>query len=191
MVRFYRDILKDEKNSYSALWGGNTRGLRYLEIGPGYGQFLVKSINSNRFDECIACDLSRTSVDNCRKFLKYKKLDSKCEVLHENFFDYPDDNKYDFILMGEVLEHVEDPLEMLKQIHRILNNGGHAYITTVINAPALDHIALFESAEQLLDMAYEAGFTSVEHRCFTAQNMRMEKAVRKKEAIDIAMLLKK
>jgi 2-polyprenyl-3-methyl-5-hydroxy-6-metoxy-1,4-benzoquinol methylase len=190
MIRFYVEILKDSEGRYSDVWGQKSC-LRYLEIGPGFGQYLIRSINSKRFGECIACDVSQTSADSCRKFLSYRGMDSKCEVINKNFFDYTNDDKFGFIVMGEVLEHVEDPLGMLKQIYTLLESDGHAYITTVINAPTIDHIYLFETIKDVLEMVSKAGFQIMEYRCFTAGNISMEKAVKKRQAIEIALLLQK
>lgn len=92
--------------------------------------------------------------------------------------------------MGEVLEYVEQPLKMLKKIRSLLSDEGRAFITTVINAPAVDHIYLFHSQEEVLAMAQEAGFDIEEHICITAGGIPMEKAVKRRYAINIAMILK-
>ena len=86
-----------------------------------------------------------------------------------NIFDFPD-GQYDFITMGEVLEHVENPRELLDKIRRLLAPGAHAYITTPANAPMLDHIYLFNNAQEIRRMLTECGF-SIEHeatRCADA-----------------------
>jgi hypothetical protein len=93
--------------------------------------------------------------------------------------------------MGEVLEHVEQPFAMMKQIYKLLDEHGLAFITTVINAPTIDHIYLFETIESVLNMAKEAGFQVIEYRCETAGGIKLEKAIKKKQAITIAMFLGK
>jgi len=39
------------------------------------------------------------------------------------------DNAYDIIIMGELLEHVEDPLDVIREAHRILKPDGKALAT--------------------------------------------------------------
>ena len=72
-------------------------------------------------------------------------------------FDFPEGN-YDFINMGEVLEHVERPQELLKKLHGLLSPGGHAYVTTPANAPMIDHIHLFRNAQEIREMLTSCGF---------------------------------
>ena len=93
--------------------------------------------------------------------------------------------------MGEVLEHVENPLGMLEKINVLLKPTGKAFVTTVINAPAVDHIFLFENAEVVLDMVREAGFSIVDYICVTEGDIPLEKAIKTGRAIDIAMILGK
>src|ERR1019366_1078021 len=73
-------------------------------------------------------------------------------------FDFPDKAAYDFITMGEVLEHVEQPRELLARLRRLLAPGGSMYITTPANAPMLDHIYLFRNAQEIRDMLTGCGF---------------------------------
>ncbi len=112
-------------------------------------------------------------------------------IQQEDFFDFSAEKQFDFIVMGEVLEHVEQPEAMLEKINSLLAKTGRAFITTVINAPAIDHIYLFCSKEEVLDMVQRAGFLVEDCICVTAGDISLEKAVKHKFAVDIAMILKK
>ncbi|MCH5249908.1 MAG: class I SAM-dependent methyltransferase [Lachnospiraceae bacterium] len=166
-------------------------GKNYLEIGPGFGQYLVKALLNCNFESYTACDISQTSVDRSNKYLKYRDIDDKCTVIQKDFFEYSSDECFDCVVMGEVLEHVEQPLLMIKKIYELLNKDGKAFITTVINAPAVDHISLFSSIEQVLNMAESAGFEVLDYMYSTEGDILLEKAVKRKQAINIAMILKK
>ena len=165
------------------------KGEKYLEIGPGFGQYLSRAILKCDFKEYFACDVSQTSVEGSNLYLTYKGLQDKCIVEHKNFFDYDSKDKFDCVLMGEVLEHVEQPLEMLEKINSLLTKNGKAFITTAINAPTTDHIYLFRSAEEVLEMAKKAGFEVCDYACYAAGDISLEKAIKKKQAISIAMIL--
>lgn len=166
-------------------------GDKYLEIGPGFGQYLAKAVSYGSFKNYFACDISQTSVDRSNRYLKYRGLSEHCFVERADFFQYEADNLFDYIVMGEVLEHVEQPLLMLQKIHSLLKQTGVAFITTVINAPAVDHIFLFDSIDSVLNIAVDAGFKIAEYFYVTEGDIPLEKAVRKRKAINIAMILKK
>lgn len=166
-------------------------GGKYLEIGPGLGQYLIKAITKGNFEKFCACDVSLTSVMGSNQYLKYRKVADKCTVEHKDFFTYNAEEKFDCIVMGEVLEHVENPLAMLKKIYELLSDKGSAFITTVINAPTIDHIYLFRTIEEVLDLAKKAGFKVVDYDCSTAGDIPLEKAIKKRGTITIAMILQK
>lgn len=166
-------------------------GERYLEIGPGFGQYLVRALLHCDFGKYYACDISKTSVEGSNRYLKYRNLADKCEVIQKDFFQFDLDYKFDCIVMGEVLEHVEQPLLMLEKIYELLRKKGKAFITTVINAPAVDHIFLFGSIEQVLDLVKDAGFVVLDYLCTTEGDVPLEKQIKKKQTINIAMILEK
>lgn len=166
-------------------------GERYLEIGPGFGQYLIKIIRQNSHRFYYAIDLSDTSVEGCNQFLDYSKLSEWCHVQKKDFFEYDPSQKFSTILMGEVLEHVEQPLKMLKKIYELLEDSGRAFITTVINAPAIDHIYLWRTADEILSMATKAGFNVEKYLCSTEGDVDLERAEKHRRAINIAMILRK
>ncbi len=182
ILRWFEKMLKSQSGEQKN---------NYLEIGPGHGQFFMKALQYGGFRDYLAVDLSPTSVDQCKKYMAYCGIDeAKYRILQKDFFDFSQEQKFDYIVMGEVLEHVEKPFEMLKKIRSLLSDEGRAFITTVINAPAVDHIYLFHSQEEVLAMAKEAGFEIEDHICITAGGIPMEKAVKRRYAVNIAMVLK-
>ncbi|NQY68139.1 MAG: methyltransferase domain-containing protein [Flavobacteriales bacterium] len=52
------------------------------------------------------------------------------DVQHNlNSFPYPfEDNEYDYIIASHILEHLELPFEVVKELHRILKPGGILHI---------------------------------------------------------------
>lgn len=45
------------------------------------------------------------------------------------------DSSYDVVLLTQVLEHVPDPLKVLRELHRVLAPGGRLLLTVPLNAP--------------------------------------------------------
>lgn len=179
MLRYFTEKIRD------------VSGENYLEIGPGLGQYLARSLAAGNFSNYKACDVSETSASLCNRFLAFCGLSDKCAVEVSNFFDYDADDAFDCIVMGEVLEHVEDPAAMLGKIRALLKPGGAAVISTVINAPTIDHIYLFRSPEEVLALAENAGFTVADFTCVTEGDVPLEKALKRRSAVDIILTLTK
>ena len=81
----------------------------YLEIGGGHGLFVtevIKNININ--SQITLLDISETSMKMAKSILKNGKIN----YILSDIFDVEDIEKYDFITMGEVLEHVENPAKL-------------------------------------------------------------------------------
>jgi ubiquinone/menaquinone biosynthesis C-methylase UbiE len=61
---------------------------------------------------------------------QFHSVESKPDVV-SSVLDMPfDDNSVDTIICTEVLEHVEDPFALMREISRILKKGGHAIVSS-------------------------------------------------------------
>ena len=100
------------------------------------------------------------------------------------------DRKFDFLVMGEVLEHVEDPLEFLKKLKALSKEEAQVFITTCCNAPAVDHIYLFSNTNEVRTLCESAGFT-VEKEFFAPHpGTSLEESEKRLLPINLAMVLK-
>ncbi len=59
---------------------------------------------------------------------------------------------YDAIILGEVLEHVEKPDQLLRELARVARPEAPMFMTTVIFAANIDHIYLFEKADDIRNL---------------------------------------
>lgn len=170
-----------------------TQGNTYLEIGPGHGEFFVKALRSQKFKEYfgidispISCQMSKDMVEN-----QFGNINTKCEFICKDFTKCNFNNKADLVVMGEVLEHVEQPLQFMKDVKALLNNNGKIFATIPINAPAIDHIYLFSHPDEVKDLLNKAGLKIKECEYFMANNYSLEKALKTKNAIVMAVVLEK
>lgn len=152
---FFLDIVKRTENQ-------NIED--YLEIGAGHGLFMAAAIENLKAQNYRVVDLSPISINICKNILGY--LIDGNQVMPEftemNALDFKEDVKFDFITMGEVIEHVEDPRPLLKNIARLLKPNGKAFLTTCANSPCIDHIYLFNNVEEIRDLFKECGLQIVE-----------------------------
>jgi hypothetical protein len=64
---------------------------------------------------------------------------------------------FDAIVLGEVIEHVEQPLAFLRRAVALAGPDTWLHVTTCVNSPAIDHIYLFGTDAEVEAMLAEAG----------------------------------
>ena len=160
----------------------------YLEMGGGHGLYVSEAIRllkpGTKFD---LIDISPTSIDASRTLID----NSNVNYTLSDIFKIEAEKKYNFITMGEVMEHVEDPVSLLKKLGELLTDDGHLFITTPTNAPAIDHIYLFKNADDIRAVIEQAGFKVVEELSVYSEKVSKERAEKLKVAMMYAAFLKK
>lgn len=129
----------------------------HLEVGAGHGLFLIEALRLTPKSRHCVVDLSPTSLEISRELCALEKLPAPSFVLAD-FLDTPDSELFDLVVMGEVLEHAENPERLLKKLRKVLASGGRAYVTTCSNCPAIDHITQFESLDEIRKLVASCGF---------------------------------
>ncbi len=166
-------------------------GEKYLEIGPGHGQYFLEAVNLQKFQYYTGIEVSEKSkkltLDWCERHRK--KGRKNYELIVADFLQYPFIKKFDGVCMSEVLEHLEEPEKYLNKIYEVTNEGADIYISVPVNAPAVDHIYLFHNIEEVFDLVRRAGFLIKDSFCVTGNDISYEKAVKKKSAINLALHL--
>jgi len=97
-------------------------GSKVLEVGTGAGQF-IRAFKKRRPDwECFGTDISRSALAQAEE-----TNDSVNYALAEaNKLPY-EDNYFSAVMIFDVLEHVENPRQLLLEIFRVLQPGGKFY----------------------------------------------------------------
>lgn len=102
-----------------------------LELGLGHG------ISTNYFSEYFkkyrVIDASPAVINNFKE--KYPQC--KAEILESYFEDFAINEQYDIIILGFIMEHVDDPDIILSKYKRFLYPGGRIFIT-VPNAEVMN-----------------------------------------------------
>lgn len=104
-------------------------GTRVLDVGcfNGYGSalFALSGYTVTAVDSYD--DEQRSSLFGTLGRITYHKLNLNADKV---FVDWPD-GEFDMAFMGEVFEHIVNwPLQVLKQVRRLLKLGGRLYLTT-------------------------------------------------------------
>jgi SAM-dependent methyltransferase len=165
----------------------------YLEIGPGHGLYLNRAIGLlSQAAHFTAVDISPTSVKISQSIIKFFRPERQDIVFHTlDMFDLDLANPYDFITMGEVLEHVRAPETLLKKLHGLLAPSGQAFVSTCVDAPAIDHVYHFRSVDEIRRMFEVSGLKVVEERVLPVEDLPMEEIIKKKITINYCALLRR
>lgn len=127
------------------------RPQRSLEVGAGHGVFTTELIRRHPGVELTVVDISLSSIEVTREFLDAFDVpqDSVRFVLAD--FMGPDLalGSFDLIVLGELIEHVNDAGALLKRATELLTPDGTIFLTTCANCPAADHIYYFGSADDI------------------------------------------
>lgn len=150
-----------------------------LDIGPGHGffSFLVKKEFPN-YEKIDIVDISDTSLEMTKKIIGFDG--EKIKYTKKDIFDYDDSNKYDFIVLGEVLEHLDEPKQILIKLSNLLKPNGLLWITTPTNSPALDHVYLFKTKQEVLLLISDSGLETVDSCSYFAEDMDEQTALKNK-----------
>lgn len=126
---------------------------RVLEVPVGTGLYLSEFVARNPGWEAVGIDLSRSSIEFARQVLSvHGGSGANVTLQQQDVFDAPASHRFDRIICGELLEHVERPEELLRKLGALLAPGGRVFLTTAIWAAEPDHVYLFESAAQVREM---------------------------------------
>lgn len=165
----------------------------YLEIGPGHGVYLLSAMQLTSYEHFEGIDISPKSIELTRRILESGKfaIPGSFDLHCRDFLaDQGTGRKYDAIVMGEVLEHVEEPLSFLRTIRSLASEDSFIYITTCINAPAIDHIYLFESVESLEDVICTSGLSIADRLIVPYEDMSLDESAEKRMPVNVAYVLK-
>ena len=129
IVKSLADPLEYLSNTEETYWGVKEALLQYvkdkksskiLEIGCGLGYFTYSLRKANY--NVIGLDISQTAVNEA--FGEY--------YICSDLFDFVKSNpeQFDIVILTEVIEHIDQPVEFIESIKKLLRTGGLVIITT-------------------------------------------------------------
>ena len=138
-------------------------GGRVLEIGPGHG--LLASVLLTRRD-----DVHYTGIDISARSIAYSAAAFAATGIAPDRYDLVvgdasmPDARFAFgafasTICCEVLEHVDDPASLLATLALRMDPGAPAFLSTVANMEAEDHVYLFHDVAHIRKTITGAGFT--------------------------------
>ena len=102
-----------------------------LELGLGHG--ITTNIFSKHFSRHVVLDGSLAVINNFKKMYP----DCGARIIETFFEDFVSEEKFDLIVMGYILEHVDDPSIILTHFKKFLTPDGKVFVA-VPNAKVLN-----------------------------------------------------
>lgn len=124
-INYYLNTKKDDEKTFEKrlkLIQKYKISGKLLDIGCSIGTFM--DVARKKSWEVFGIDLSKASIDYCKKELKLNAKQGKLEDMK-----FPS-GSFDVIIMSDLLEHVPSPVSTLEEASRILKKNGLLFITT-------------------------------------------------------------
>ncbi len=148
------DHYRNDQAMFAYIEKENPQG-KILDIGCGNG-FLLKTLEKEG-RELYGVDLSQEGVDQTSKRVPAAK------VTRADSHNLPfEDGEFDYTLSTEFLEHVTDPLNVIKEIARVTKKGGQSIHQTPFEdtVPSGEHVSFY--TEDIIKELFLKQFSSVE-----------------------------
>ena len=136
-----------------------------VEVGFGEGFYLWELHNNLPKVKFVGFDISEHAISFASKLFDYANIPTAKYRLQlgDIITGLPEaDSVYDFGILAEVIEHIENPKKGIDEIARLIKPGGHLYVSTVIDSNHMDHITNFESPEIVESMIVDSGLYILE-----------------------------
>lgn len=176
ILLFFNKVINENRSNIS----------HYLEVGGGHGLYASEAIrligNIASYD---IVDISESSLALAKKMINNNSVNFTLS----DIFNYLPAHKFDFITMGEVIEHVEEPVKLLQKLFDLLTDDGKLFITAPTNGPTIDHIYLFKNAQDIRDVIRNSGFEIEKEFTIYAEDVTEDIAEKYKVSMMYAGLL--
>jgi len=104
---------------------GYQKSKSILELGCGSGEFLHEL--QKRGWNAYGIDFDKKGIEVAKKHFN---LQNVFALSFEEFFKNPPLEKFDYVVFFEIIEHLEKPLEFIRQAKQMLKQGGTMVLST-------------------------------------------------------------
>jgi hypothetical protein len=106
---------------------------------------------------CIGIDIDRDSIDFVKKETDYKNV--VCGNILIDDFPEITDNKWDYAVFGEIIEHIDDPVHFLKTFRQRFGGSVNGFIVTVPNIYNKHHFRNMLKYREVINSDHRYWFT--------------------------------
>lgn len=141
-----------------------------IDLGAGSGIWSMFIADRNKKWTTTAVDISEKSVALTSQFIACNDFSCNITMKANDALTYKTDNLNDFGVSCFLIEHLENPIDLLKNLYNNLKPGAYAFVTAALTAAEIDHIFEIKKESELIIMAENAGFRVVSSYSAAAKN---------------------
>lgn len=130
----------------------------FYEVGVGCGMYSQVTLQALPNARGVGYDISDYALNFTYRVVKAHGMADRYEIRNQDIISKPIEQKADFVISQEVLEHLENPPAFIRGLFVATRPGGWAYITAAINAAHTDHIYLYRSPSEVRGQIEAAGW---------------------------------
>lgn len=138
----------------------------FAEVGVGTGIYSRLALQHLPGLRGVGFDISPLSLEFTAAHVASFGFAGRYQARKQNVIEEPSAQRFRAVVCVEVLEHLEDPVALLKGLKGLCAPDGKLFVTAALNAAHADHIYLYSHPQQVLDQVETAGL-HLEH-CFFA-----------------------
>ncbi len=180
ITSFFRECILQHKESIND----------YLEVGVGHGFYFSEAFSLlNQGSRKHALDISPVSLQMTGHLMEYFHENAAYESIQADFLQFnKKKEQFDYIVMGEVLEHTERPDLFFEKARQLLRPEGKLFFSTCVNCPMIDHLYRYKTVDGIREMAETSNLRIVAERIIPAEDLPMSEVVKNKITINYAAL---
>jgi len=144
-------------------WMERQRITEFVEIGVGTGLYSRLALQHLPRLRGLGLDISPAALRFAAEHVASFGFSDRYQTRQQNVVEQPSERRYRAVFCVELLEHLADPVALLKGL---CAPDGKLFVTAALNAAHADHIHLYRQPQEVLAQVDAAGL-HLEH-CFFA-----------------------
>ncbi len=103
---------------------------RVLDAGSGFGQYTYYLSGLSKTWKVLGVDVKKEQVEDCNFFFSKINKADRVKFQYADLTEFDINEEFDLILSVDVMEHIEDDVQVFRNMYRALIPGGTLLIST-------------------------------------------------------------
>ena len=151
--------------SFFLPWLQRQQVSEFAEVAVGTGIYSRLALQHLPAARGVGIDISPLSLQFSAAHVASFGFADRYQTRSQNIIEQPSEQRFRAVLCVELLEHLEDPVALLKGLRDLCTADGKLFVTAALNAAHDDHIYLYRQPQDVLDQVEAAGL-HLEHSFF-------------------------